>query len=158
MTNSANPTLQQLLAEKLRPHADRVLAGNPNDFDFLPAALHHANAHAASALTQLGEQSAETREHFTQMIHKLMLDQSTSFESITANLSQSDAGVQQRVSDLALKTRENLAVLLRTLQSDQEKQLERYVALNRRTNMLLYSCLGVGAVTVVLLVFLLLKR
>ena len=198
MTTSANPTLQQLLEDKLRPHAERVLAGEPNEFDYLPAALHHANEHAASALahvtqlilkleleqrtcfetiaanlsqsdadanehsasarTRLGEQSDRTREHVTQLILRLELDQRTCFEKITANLNQSDAGIQQRVAELALKTRENLAVLLRTIQSDEEKHFERYVALNRRTNMLLYSSLGIAAVTVVLLFFLLLKR
>lgn len=40
-------SLELNLREKLRPHADRVAAGQPKDeFDFLPAALHSGLEHS----------------------------------------------------------------------------------------------------------------
>lgn len=32
-------SLNEKLEQKLRPHVDRVIAGNPNDYDYLPAVL-----------------------------------------------------------------------------------------------------------------------
>ena len=132
MTTSANPTLHQLLDAKLRPHAERVVAGAPNEFDYLPAALHHA------------------AERDSQTAHLLM--------TAASQLKQIDADNQERLSDLSLKTRERITQLEQTSQRDQEQLREQVAKLGRRTNLLLYLCLGTSALTVVLSALLFFKR
>ena len=132
MTNSENPTLQQLLDAKLRPHADRVVAGQPNEFDYLPAALYHA------------------AERDSQSAHLLM--------SVADRLKQIDADSQQRISDLSRKTLERLNQLEQASQRDQEQLREQVAKLARTTNLLLYLCLATSVLTVVLSALLFFKR
>ena len=161
MDDNVGVRLKRLLDEKLRPHAERVVATTNDEFDFLPAALYQAALSSSElsagiiARDQLLARQAEANQGERRAQYEELSAQIKKTQNQAAlSSSELSAGIIARDQLLARKAEAHQGERRAQYEelSAQIKKLQKHVATVN------YVSLGIALVTLILAMVVLAKR
>lgn len=126
-------TIEQKILEKLRPHAERIKAGQNNEFDYLPAVLLHLIEAQKAQTTLSADQTTDLCKNFERLQASFTQRLEAAGQSITNNLKEEISQANQDVED---RHEELITLLTEQSQTLENKldSLESSVAVLKVTN------------------------
>jgi hypothetical protein len=94
-------SLEKKLSEKLRPHADRIVAGNNNEYDYLPAVLLHVVEGQTHQL-EAAKESSEALHEFIKSTHESTDVHLSSIDQRSSESWKSSEETLQKISSVVL--------------------------------------------------------